>query len=121
MCRAPSTDGSALPGFPVVTGKLNTHYFLTPFTVAFSVAPGLNAGTLAALIFSSSPVLGLRPMRAARLRTSNVPKPTSVSESPFFRVPEMMSISAPTARSASALVDSVLAARASTSYFLFMF
>ena len=45
-------------------------YFLPPFTAALSVAPGLNAGTLVASIFSSSPVLGLRPARAARLRTS---------------------------------------------------
>src|SRR6478672_7579332 len=49
-----------------------------------SAAPGLNAATLDAAIFSSSPVLGLRPVRAARSRTSNVPKPGNVSESAFF-------------------------------------
>src|SRR3569832_1607064 len=98
-----------------------TYFFLVPFTTDFRVAHDLNAGTLAALIFSSSQVLGLRQVRAARLRTSNVTKPTSECESPFFRVPELMSISAPTFRSASALVDSVLAASASMSSFLFMF
>jgi hypothetical protein len=44
-------------------------------TAALSAAPGLNAATLDAAIFSSSPVWGLRPLRAARSRTSNVPKP----------------------------------------------
>jgi len=39
----------------------------------------LNAGALGALIFSSAPVAGLRPVRDARLRTSNVPNPTSAT------------------------------------------
>nr|DAS71747.1 MAG TPA: hypothetical protein [Caudoviricetes sp.] len=35
----------------------------------------MNAGTLEALILISLPVCGLRPLRAARLRTSKLPKP----------------------------------------------
>lgn len=38
-------------------------YFPPRFTAALSTAPALNAGTLEALIFSASPVLGLRPGR----------------------------------------------------------
>ena len=95
-------------------------YFLPPFTAALSVAPALKAGTLEAPIFSSSPVLGLRPVRAARLRTSNVPKPTNDRDSPVFRVSEMMSSIAPKPRSASALLQPVLVANSSTSSFLFM-
>ena len=87
-------------------------YFLPPFTAALSVAPALNAGTLEALIFNASPVAGLRPARAARLRTSKVPKPTSATLSPFFSAAEMISISAPTLRSASALLLPVLVASA---------
>ena len=95
-------------------------YFLPPFTAALSVAPALNAGTLEAPIFSSSPVLGLRPVRAARLRASKVPKPTNEMESPVFRVSEMISSIAPRPRSASALLQPVLVANSSTSSFLFM-
>ena len=57
-------------------------YFFPPLTAAFSVAPALNVGCFEALIFNSAPVFGLRPVRAARLRTSNDPKPTSEMESP---------------------------------------
>lgn len=40
-----------------------------------SPAPGVKRTDLEALILSGSPVLGLRPMRAARLLTLKVPKP----------------------------------------------
>jgi len=88
---------------------------LAPFTAVFSGVPALNAGTLAALIFNSAPVCGLQPVRAARLRTSKVPKPTSATGSPFFRVAVMMSISAVMLRSASALLQPVLVSSASIS------
>lgn len=103
-----------------IISTVSPAYFLPPFTAALSVAPGLNAGTLDASIFSTSPVLGLRPVRAARLRTSNVPKPTNERDSPVFRVSEMMSSIAPKPRSASALLQPVLLANSSTSSFLFM-
>ena len=38
-------------------------------TASFKALPGLNAGTLLAAISISLPVCGLRPLRAARLRT----------------------------------------------------
>src|ERR1051325_2220206 len=46
----------------------------------------LNFATFLALILISSPVNGLRPLRAALFETENVPKPTSVSLSPDFNV-----------------------------------
>ena len=82
------------------------NYFFAPLTVAFKVAPALNAGCFDALIFSSAPVFGLRPTRAARLRTSNVPKPTSATLSPFLSAPEIISIKAAMVRSAAALLVS---------------
>src|SRR3712207_6877395 len=39
-----------------------------------------------ALIFTGSPVCGLRPMRAARLRTCRMPRPDRRILSPFFRL-----------------------------------
>jgi hypothetical protein len=96
------------------------NYFLAPFTAAFRVAPALNAGALDALIFIASPVLGLRPARAARFLTSNVPKPTNATLSPFFRVAVMMSISAPMALSASAFVLLVFVDNASINSVRFM-
>jgi hypothetical protein len=43
-------------------------------------------GTLAALILIAAPVRGLRPVRAARLPTANVPNPTNDTVPPFFNV-----------------------------------
>src|SRR6476660_1088383 len=40
---------------------------------------------LLALILIGSPVAGLRPMRAARLRTCRMPRPPMRMRSPFFR------------------------------------
>lgn len=45
------------------------------FTASFRALPGLNAGTFDAGISISAPVCGLRPLRAARSRTSKLPKP----------------------------------------------
>ena len=53
-------------------------------TASFSALPALNAGFIDAATLIVSPVRGLRPSRAARLRTWNVPKPTTVTVSPFF-------------------------------------
>jgi hypothetical protein len=57
------------------------------FTASFRPLPALNPGTLLALISIASPVLGLRPMRAARAFTVKVPKPTSETDPPFAKVP----------------------------------
>jgi len=65
--------------------------------------PGRNFGTLAALILIASLVRGLRPVRAARLLTVKVPKPTNVTELPRFKLPRMPATSASRARPAAAL------------------
>ena len=47
------------------------------FTAFFNKAPALNLGALLAAILISLPVAGLRPLRAARFVTANVPKPVN--------------------------------------------
>lgn len=58
---------------------------LNYFTASLSALPGLKAGTLEAAISISLPVCGLRPLRAARSRTSKLPKPINCTLSPFAR------------------------------------
>ena len=53
---------------------------------SFKILPALNLGVLQAAILISLPVDGLRPLRAARLATLNVPQPVNCKESPFFKV-----------------------------------
>ena len=48
--------------------------------------PALKRATFLALIFIVAPVCGLRPVRAARLDTEKVPKPTNVTLPPPFKV-----------------------------------
>ncbi len=57
-------------------------YYLA-FTASFNAFPALTAGVFPAGIVRVSPVCGLRPSRAARSLTSNVPKPSSCTCSPF--------------------------------------
>lgn len=66
-----------------------------------------------------SPVCGLRPLRAARLETSKVPKPMTDTVPPFFRVVLMAPMVASSARAAAALEMSAWAAMCSTSSVLF--
>ena len=82
--------------------------------------PALNAGFIDAATLIVSPVRGLRPSRAARLRTANVPKPTTVTVSPFFRALVIAAMTASTARPASAFVSSAPSATASINSALFM-
>ncbi len=49
---------------------------LLPLTASLKALPAEKRTFLLAPIFSASPVLGLRPMRAARVLTLNVPSPT---------------------------------------------
>ncbi|CSB54036.1 Uncharacterised protein [Vibrio cholerae] len=79
----------------------------------------MNEGTFASAILISSPVFGLRPVRAARVRTLNVPKPTSATWSPDCSVPLTASMNASRARPAEALEISAFAAICSTSCVLF--
>ena len=62
------------------------YFFALPLAIlSVKPFPALNLGTFLALIFKTAPVCGLRPTRAARLETEKVPKPTSVTLSPFFK------------------------------------
>jgi hypothetical protein len=71
------------------SGSATENYFL--FTAVLRDAPAENFGTFAAGIFNASPVLGLRPVRAARLPTEKVPKPTRVTLSPLRK--ELVTVS----------------------------
>ena len=73
-----------------------------------------------AAILTVSPVLGLRPSRAALLDTPKVPKPTSGTLSPFLSAPVIASIVASIARVASALVNPAFYATASTNSTFFI-
>jgi hypothetical protein len=108
----------ALPlrqGFLVFQGKSNY------FTFAESSAPALNFATRLAAILIGLPVCGLRPLRAERLATVNVPKPMSATLSPFFKVLEVTFMKASKARDASALVIFASDAIASINSALFIF
>ena len=53
--------------------------FKTNYLIAsFNALPDTNAGTLDAAILISAPVCGLRPVRAARLFTLNVPNSLNI-------------------------------------------
>ena len=63
-------------------GEIKQNYFLPFFlagvlTLSFRALPALKAGALEAAILISSPVRGLRAVRAGRFFTSKVPKPIS--------------------------------------------
>src|SRR5687767_10711329 len=68
--------------------------------------PALNLGVLLAGMKISRPVWGLRPLRAARDITVNVPNPTSVTLSPLLNASWTLSTSAFSAFSACRLVRS---------------
>src|SRR5690606_17686731 len=89
-------------------------------TAALKPAPGTNFGTFMALIFTASPVLGLKPVRAARLARRNVPKPTKLAVSPFFTAATMEVKTVSRMRPAPAFERSCSAASFSTSSMRFM-
>src|SRR5437868_10305278 len=66
--------------------------------------PGVNLATLRAAILISDPVWGLRPLRALRWDTENVPKPTRVTRSPFFKAAVTPSIMVSIAAAACVLL-----------------
>ena len=74
----------------------------------------MNVTAFLAAIVTGSPVLGLRPSRAALSDTSNVPKPTSGTLSPFAKAFVIALKVASIAFVASALVNPVSSATAST-------
>ena len=61
--------------------KCSTNYALT---ASFKAFPALNFGALQASIFIVFPVCGFLPSLAALSLTSNVPKPTNCTFSPFL-------------------------------------
>ena len=56
----------------------------------FSLEPALKRTPLDALIRMDAPVAGLRPLRARRLTTSKLPKPTSWTFWFFFKDAEIV-------------------------------
>ena len=87
---------------------------------SLSAFPGLNPGAFEALILIISPVRGLRPLRARRARTENVPNPASLTVSPFFRAFVIASSNPSIAQPAAFLDISAEAATASINSALFM-
>src|SRR5258708_3062213 len=105
-------------------GSHRDAYFLTLstlFTASLNAFPAVNFTVFAAAILISSPVLGLRPVRAAREPVLKLPNPTSCTVSPLTSDFVMISSNASTC---SLVIDfgcPVLAAIASPSSCLFMF
>src|SRR5579863_3631914 len=93
-------------------------YFL--LTAFFSSAPGVNFATLRAAILMVAPVCGLRPFRALRCDTENVPKPINATRSPFFNAPVMLLTAVSIAVVACALLISQAPAILSTRSALFI-
>ena len=89
-------------------------------TCSFKPLPALNAGDLEAAIVIVLPFCGLRPSRAARSRTSNVPKPITCTLPPAANSSATVSNTAFTAFSASFLVNSVFYATLAINSVLFM-
>jgi hypothetical protein len=75
------------------------------FTLFASSVPARNLATFLAGILISVPVCGLRPVRAARLVTVNVPNPTKATRSPFLSALVVELMNASSARDAAALVS----------------
>src|SRR5262249_45656678 len=85
--------------------------YLTAF---LSAAPAVNFGTREAAIWILSPVAGLRPSRALRCETLNLPKPENVTSLPRFRADSIVSSIASTASPASFLLNPARSATWST-------
>ena len=65
--RHPACKASALP--TELSTRFVPQHKAGQFTASFRPLPARNFGTLAALILIDAPVLGFRPLRAARLPT----------------------------------------------------
>ncbi|HEX8905795.1 MAG TPA: hypothetical protein VF771_13175 [Longimicrobiaceae bacterium] len=92
---------------------------------SFSPRPALKPTVVRSGILISVPVRGLRPVRAARVRLVNFPKPGMDSDPAACTASEMAPVAvskmASTTRAAAALVSSALSATASMNSDLFMF
>ena len=111
--RPTPCKGAALPT------ELSTPSNVYQFKASFRPLPGRNFGTLAFLILIAAPVRGLRPVRAARLPTAKVPKPTRETVPPFFKVVRTAPMVASRARPAAAFDRSACLAMCSINSVLF--
>jgi len=68
---------------PVAAFSVSFGSFFAPETTAFSSAPALNFGTAVFLALMLWPVLGLRTVRAGRMRFSKEPNPVMATFSPL--------------------------------------
>ena len=93
--------------------------FFAPDTTSLKVLAGRNFGTEVALIFTTAPVCGLRPVRALRTCFSNTPKPVMATFSPAATARVMVSSTASTALFAARLSAPSRSAIASMSSALF--
>ena len=80
-----------------------TYGALPAFTASRNGLPALKVGAVEAAISMLSPVLGLRPVRAGRLRVPKLPKPTIRTSSPLARASPIASNTASTASPATDL------------------
>src|SRR5262249_8624868 len=80
----------------------NPRPYFPRFTAFFNSAPGVNFATRRAAILMVAPVCGLRPLRAFRCETENVPKPIRATGSPFWS--ELVMLSTPASIAAAAWV-----------------
>ena len=81
-------------GHVTAAPSIKSERYLTAF---FSPAPAENFGTRDAAIWIRSPVAGLRPSRALRCETLNLPKPEKVTSLPRLSAPSIVSRTASTA------------------------
>jgi MFS family permease len=91
LLRAPQAGEAPIPVAPRAKeniarrmGELCTNR-RDAYTASFKSFAARKAIFLLALILMASPVAGLRPIRAGRLRTCRMPRPTILMRLPFFR------------------------------------
>ena len=111
MTRGQMTEDGPCVCPPIPSSDLS----VVPQIASFSSFEARKATFLLALIWMASPVAGLRPMRAARLRTCRMPRPPMRIRSPFFRCLTIWPTRPPRMASAcffdSSLSSATLAAR----------
>jgi len=119
----PGVAAAARP-FTVLAGEVaaaavSFGSFFAPEITFLRSAPGVNFGTAFFLVFTGSPVRGLRTVRAARTRFSNEPKPVMATFSPRATSRVMVSSTDSSACAAALRLPSNRAARVSISWDLF--
>lgn len=107
-------------GFRVRLGFAARFRAPLPRTASRNSPPGRNIAVLVAGIFTASPVCGFRPIRGARLRRSNVPKPDSDTRWPLATVSLIEAMDASTTLATEAFAIPVRFATSETSPRLFM-